>query len=59
MTGASCRRIERHGLSISDAIIAVSALDADCHTLWSEDRLDGMTVENRLRIANPFRGAGW
>ena len=49
---------ERYRLSIYDAMIAASALHADCDTLWSEDMHDGMTVENRLRIVNPFRGAG-
>jgi predicted nucleic acid-binding protein len=49
---------ERYGLSIYDAMIAASALHADCDTLWSEDMQHGMTLENRLRIVNPFRGAG-
>ena len=46
---------ERYGLSIYDAMIVASALQADCDTLWSEDMHDGLTVENRLRISNPFR----
>jgi predicted nucleic acid-binding protein len=46
---------ERHGLSTYDAMIAASALLADCDTLWSEDMQDGMRIEGRLRIANPFR----
>ena len=46
---------ERYGLSIYDGMIAASALAADCETLWSEDMQDGMTIENRLRITNPFR----
>jgi predicted nucleic acid-binding protein len=45
---------ERYGLSIYDAMIVASALAVACDTLWSEDMQDGMTVENRLRIANPF-----
>jgi len=49
---------ERYGLSIFDAMIAASALHAGCDTLWSENMHDGMTLEYRLRIANPFRGAG-
>ena len=48
----------RYGLSIFDAMIAASALQADCDTLWSEDMQDGMTIDGRLRIANPFRAAG-
>jgi len=46
---------ERYGLSIYDAMIAASALHADCDRLWSEDMQDGMLIEQRLRIANPFR----
>ena len=46
---------ERYGLSIYDAMIAASALHAECDTLWSEDMHDGMVIEDQLRIANPFR----
>jgi predicted nucleic acid-binding protein len=48
---------ERYRLSIYDAMIAAAALHADCDTLWSEDMQDGMAIENRLRIVNPFRTA--
>jgi len=48
---------ERYNLSIYDAMIAASALDADCDTLWSEDMQHGMVIESRLRIVNPFRAA--
>ena len=50
------RLAERYGLSIYDAMIAASALDAGCDTLWSEDMQHGMTLDEGLRIANPFRG---
>lgn len=46
---------ERYNLSIYDAMIAASALHADCDTLWSEDMQHGMSMDGRLRIANPFR----
>ena len=46
---------ERYGLSIYDAMIVAAALHAGCDTLWSEDMQDGMQVEGRLRIVNPFR----
>ena len=48
---------ERYGLSIYAAMIAACALDAGCDTLWSEDMQDGMTIDNRLRIVNPFRSS--
>jgi predicted nucleic acid-binding protein len=46
---------ERYNLAIDDAMIAASALDADCDTLWSEDMQHGMVLDGRLRIVNPFR----
>lgn len=45
---------ERYDLSTYDSMIAAAALLADCDTLWSEDMQDGMIVDDRLRIANPF-----
>ena len=46
---------ERYGLSTWDAMIAASALHADCDTLWSEDMQHGVALDDRLRIVNPFR----
>jgi predicted nucleic acid-binding protein len=44
-----------YSLPIHDAMIAASALHADCDTLWSEDTHDGMVIQGQLRVANPFR----
>jgi predicted nucleic acid-binding protein len=49
---------ERYNLSIYDAMIAASALHADCETLWSEDMQHGVVLDNRLRIVDPFRATG-
>lgn len=46
---------ERHDLSIYDAMIVASALESECDTLWSEDMQDGLMVNRRLRITDPFR----
>ena len=46
---------ERFNLSTYDAMIAASALQADCDTLWSEDMRHGMALGEGLRIVNPFR----
>jgi predicted nucleic acid-binding protein len=46
---------ERYNLSVYDAMIAASALEANCDTLWSEDMQHGMVIDGRLRIINPFR----
>ena len=45
---------ERYRLSTYDAMIAASALHADCDALWSEDMQHGLVIENRLRVCNPF-----
>ena len=46
---------ERYRLPVYDAMIAAAALEAECNTLWSEDFQHGMVLDERLRIANPFR----
>ena len=46
---------ELYNLSTYDAMIAASALHADCDTLWSEDMQHGMALDGRLRIVDPFR----
>jgi predicted nucleic acid-binding protein len=48
---------ERYGLSTYDAMIAASALHADCGTLWSEGMQDGLVLAGQLRIVNPFRAS--
>jgi len=47
----------RYEVPFYDALIAASALDAGCTTLWSEDFQDGQPLEDRLRIRNPFAAA--
>ncbi len=53
---AGLRLAERYGFSIYDAMIAASALQAGCDTLWSDDMQHGMALDEGLRIVNPFRG---
>jgi predicted nucleic acid-binding protein len=49
------RIAERYGYATFDALIVASALRANCDVLWSEDMQDGIVIDRRLRIANPFR----
>ncbi len=49
------RIAERYGCAFFDALMIASALRADCRILWSEDMQDGLVIDERLRIANPFR----
>jgi len=46
----------RYGLSVYDGQIVASALLAGCTTLWSEDMQNGLVVDGRLTIRNPFAG---
>jgi predicted nucleic acid-binding protein len=49
------RLAERYGFSIYDSFIVAAALAAECDTLWSEDMQDGLLVDQKLQIVNPFR----
>lgn len=51
------RIAERHGYAIFDALIIAAALRAGCDVLFSEDLQDGMLIDRRLRIVDPFRAA--
>jgi predicted nucleic acid-binding protein len=49
------RRIAaRYGYRMFDGLIAASALEAECDTLYSEDLQDGQVIEARLTVRNPF-----
>jgi predicted nucleic acid-binding protein len=45
---------ERYGLSIYDALIVGAALHAGCDILWSEDMQNGLLIDRRLRVRDPF-----
>lgn len=49
------RLAERHGYTIFDALIVAAALGAGCNVLFSEDLQNGMLIDRRLRIVDPFR----
>ncbi|MGE0500926.1 MAG: PIN domain-containing protein [Rhizobiaceae bacterium] len=46
---------ERYGLSVYDSLIVAAALQGGCKTLLTEDLQDGLVVERRLTVHNPFR----
>jgi predicted nucleic acid-binding protein len=46
---------ERFAFSFWDSTIVASALHAEASVLYSEDMQDGLVVENRVRIINPFK----
>lgn len=45
---------QRDGLSIYDALIVASAMEAGCRTLFSEDMQHGRVFAGQLTIRNPF-----
>jgi predicted nucleic acid-binding protein len=45
----------QHALSFWDSIIVASALATTATVLYSEDMQDGLVVEQRLRVVNPFK----
>jgi predicted nucleic acid-binding protein len=45
---------ERYRLSLYDAMIISAALQAQCDTLLSEYLQDGLLINGRLRVVNPF-----
>jgi predicted nucleic acid-binding protein len=44
----------KYSLSFWDSLIAASALDASCETLYTEDMQHGLVINNKLSITNPF-----
>jgi len=52
------RLAERYGFAMFDALMVATASKAGSSTLWSEDMQDGMLIDGKLRIANPFRAPG-
>jgi len=47
----------RYGFSIYDAMIAASALHANCKILYSQDLSYGKRIDKRLTVRNPFAAA--
>jgi predicted nucleic acid-binding protein len=46
---------KKYGYEIYDALIAASALEAGCATLYSEDPQHRQVLEGRLTVRNPFK----
>ena len=55
---AALRLAERHGFAFFDGLMLASALQAGSDTLWSEDMQDGMRIDGKMRILNPFHTPG-
>src|SRR5438105_8430484 len=48
------RRARDLGVSFYDAMMAASALLVGCTILYSEDMHDGLIIDKRLKVRNPF-----
>lgn len=53
-TTDAVRIADRYGCAFFDALMIAAAMRADCGILWSENMQNGLVVDRRLRIANPF-----
>ena len=46
---------QRHRFAVYDSMLLAAALHARCDTFWSEDLHDGLVIDGRLTVRNPFR----
>ncbi len=44
----------RYGFKLYDSMIVAAALTAGCDVLYSEDLHDGLVIDGRLTVRNPF-----
>ncbi|WP_031527219.1 PIN domain-containing protein [Dyadobacter crusticola] len=47
--------VKRYDMQLFDAILIAGALESECPVFYSEDMQDGMLIDGKLRILNPFR----
>ena len=46
--------IVKYDFQVFDSIVIAAALEADCDVIYSEDMQDGLIVEDKIKIINPF-----
>ncbi len=51
----ACKFRDKYHLSYYDSLIVSSAVLSGCDILYSEDMQDGLLIDERLMIINPFR----
>ena len=54
-TKIACLIAQRYMFSLYDSLIISAALDCNCSILYSEDMTDGLLIDGKLKIANPFK----
>jgi predicted nucleic acid-binding protein len=50
----ACSIAERYKVSFYDSLIIAAALQLNCNILYSEDMHNGLVIDNKLTIMNPF-----
>ncbi len=55
MTIAALKLVRRYNFAFYDALMVAAALKASCTRYYSEDLQDGLMVEDKLTVINPFR----
>jgi len=55
MTIAALKLVRRYNFAFYDALMVAAALKASCKRYYSEDLQDGLIVEDKLTVINPFR----
>jgi len=51
----ACRIAKTYNFSFYDSLIISAAIESNCSRLFSEDMHDGMVIEEKLTIINPFK----
>ena len=50
----ACRIAQQYKFSFYDSLIIASAIESNCHLLYSEDMNNGQVIDKKIRIVNPF-----
>jgi predicted nucleic acid-binding protein len=50
----ACRIAQQYKFSFYDSLIIASAIESNCSVLFSEDMNNGQTIDNKIKIINPF-----
>ena len=45
---------DRYGFSFFDCLMLASAIEGNCHVIFTEDMSDGQIINETLKIVNPF-----
>ena len=52
----ACKIALQHRFSFYDCLIIAAAIECNCAVLYSEDMSNGLLIDNKIKIVNPFVG---